>query len=72
MQTTAQIFVFKSTYLTYKAERVLKQATIPCKLVTKPRHVSSDCGLAIRLDEEDVPKGLSLMAEAGVELLGVW
>lgn len=72
MQTAAPIFVFQSTYLTYKAERVLKNAGIASRLVTKPRHISSDCGLAIRLEASDSARALALMAESGVEVLGVY
>lgn len=72
MPTAAPILVFQSTYLTYKAERVLKNAGITCRLVTKPRHISSDCGLAIRLEAEDSAQASALLAESGVELLGVY
>lgn len=72
MQTPPQILVLQSTHLTYKAERLLKDAGIPCKLVTKPRHISSDCGMGLRLEAEDGPRVLALMAESGVEVLGVW
>jgi hypothetical protein len=67
-----KIFVFKSTYLTFKAERALKKAGIECKVVTKPRDVSSDCGLAVRVDAADEARTAALMAEAGIAYLGVW
>ena len=66
------ILVLQSTHLTYKAERLLREAGIPCSLVTKPRHISSDCGLALRLEAGDAPRALALMAESDVEILGIW
>lgn len=72
MSDTHKVIVFKSTFLTFKAERALKAASIPCKIVTKPRHVSSDCGLAVRIDTADEQRVKSLMQESGIEYLGVW
>ena len=66
------ILVLQSTHLTYKAERLLREAGIPCSLVTKPRHISSDCGLALRLEAGDAPRVLALMVESSVEVLGIW
>ena len=67
-----KIFVFKSTYLTFKAERLFKGAGLVCKVVTKPRDISSDCGLAISVNAEDEARAEALLAEKGVEKLGVW
>jgi len=67
-----KVIVFKTTYLTFKAERALKAADIPCKVVTKPRGVSSDCGLAVRVDMADEERALALINESGIESLGVW
>ena len=69
---TNEIFVFQSTYLTLKAERTLKSARIACKLVTKPRHISSDCGLAVRIATAEDAKARELFAGAKVPYLGVW
>lgn len=67
-----KIFVFKSTFLTFKAERALKGAGLACKVVTKPRDISSDCGLAIRVDAADEQKAIGVLDAAGVEKLGIW
>jgi len=67
-----RIFVFKTTYLTFKAERALKKAGIPYKIVTKPRDIGSDCGLAVRVDAADEARVVALMTESGIETLGVW
>ena len=67
-----KIFVFKSTYLTFKAERLFKGAGLSCKVVTKPRDISSDCGLAIGVNAEDEARAEALLAEKGIEKMGVW
>ena len=66
------IFVFKSTYLTFRAERALKSAGIACALVTKPRHISSDCGLAVRLASEKRGDAGSVLEKQAIPCLGVW
>ena len=66
------ILVFKSNYLTFKAESAFKKADIPCKVVTKPRGISSDCGLAVRISEADESRASEMLATAGIEPLVVW
>jgi hypothetical protein len=72
MENQYKIFVFKSTYLTFKAERALKNAGLTCKVVTKPRDISSDCGLAIRVSATDEPTVFGIMSSSGIASLGVW
>ncbi|MBI5696633.1 MAG: DUF3343 domain-containing protein [Nitrospirae bacterium] len=67
-----KIIVFKTTYLTFKAERALKKAGIAYKIVTKPRDISSDCGLAVRVDAADLEVVTALMNDGGIEFIGVW
>ncbi len=66
------VIVFKTTYLTFKAERTLKKAGIPCKIVTKPRAIGSDCGLAVSIDRADETAATTLLEREGIEKLGVW
>ena len=47
-------------------ERVLKRADLPVKLIPTPRHLSSDCGSAARIREEDLTRSRQLLDEAGV------
>jgi hypothetical protein len=68
----ACILVFKSTYLTFRAERVFKSAGIACTLVTKPRHISSDCGLAVRIASDKKADAGSILEKSAIPCLGVW
>ncbi len=72
MDNLHKVFVFKSTYLTFKAERAIKKAGLVCKIVTKPRGISSDCGLAVRVAAGDEPRVLAVIQGAGIEMLGVY
>jgi len=42
------VALFYSTSLALRAEKVAKSAGCECKLVPTPRHLSSDCGTALR------------------------
>ncbi len=66
------IFVFESTYHTMKAERTLKSAKVQCKVVTKPRHISSECGLAVRVLACDLENAESVLSKASVSKIGIW
>jgi hypothetical protein len=69
---TTCIYVFKSTYLTFRAEGALKSAGINCSLVTKPRHISSDCGLAVKIPTEKKADAGSILQKQAIPCLGVW
>jgi hypothetical protein len=45
------VIVFPTTHLTLSAERSLEKAGVGHRTVMKPRRISSDCGLAIRINE---------------------
>ncbi|MGA2193430.1 MAG: DUF3343 domain-containing protein [Nitrospirota bacterium] len=72
MDEPVKIFVFKSTYLTFKAERAIKSAGIECKVVTKPRDISSDCGLALRVRASDEERAQAAITAKDIKSLGVW
>jgi hypothetical protein len=70
--TPTCIYVFKSTYLTFRAEKAFKSAGIACSLVTKPRHISSDCGLAVRLATEEKSNAATVLSKQSIPCLGVF
>lgn len=51
-----------------RGERVLKRAGVAAKLIPTPRHLSSDCGSAIRIPAAAREAALAALAEAGVEV----
>ncbi|UCF31446.1 MAG: DUF3343 domain-containing protein [bacterium] len=64
MKTGELLVVFPTTHLTLKAEQVLRGAGIAHRTILKPRKVSSDCGLAIRLQWEDLDRAAGILEEA--------
>lgn len=48
------------------AERVLKKAGLDVKLIPTPRHLSSDCGSAVRIPATDQTAAENALSEAGV------
>jgi hypothetical protein len=45
-----EVALFLSVHHALRAERLLKNADIPCKLIPVPRQLSSDCGVCLRFD----------------------
>lgn len=46
------VFLFSSVSHVLKAEKVLKERGIVHKLIPMPRHISSDCGVCLRVEAE--------------------
>lgn len=46
------VATFYSTNYALKCEKILKQGSVNVKLIPVPRQVSSNCGLAARMDPE--------------------
>ncbi len=44
------VMLFKAVSYVLKAEKILKKAGIPHKLIPVPKHISSDCGICIRFE----------------------
>lgn len=57
--------VFPTTHLTLSAERTLEKAGIEHRTVMRPRRISSDCGLAIRIDAQSLDACREALAAEG-------
>ena len=66
----AVILVYSTSYALL-AEKVLGQAGIPCKLIPVPRHLSSDCGVCIRIERADQKTALQSLEAVRVEMKAV-
>jgi hypothetical protein len=64
------VILFHSTSYALRAERVLAQAGIGCKLIPVPRHLSSDCGVCVRVERPDRETALAALEAAKVEVEG--
>lgn len=56
-----------STGHAIKAEKAIKAQGIECKLIPVPRHLSSDCGVCVRLPAEDVDEISALLDAKQIE-----
>ncbi len=55
-----------------RAEKLVRQAGIACKLIPTPRQLSSDCGTALRFGWGDRAVVEEVLEEAGLEVEGVY
>jgi len=55
-----------STGHSVRAEKVLGAAGIRTKMIPVPRHISSDCGTAIRINDEDRETAMETLDKNGV------
>ncbi len=65
------VLLMSSTNHAIRAEQVLYQAGIPAKLIPVPRHLSSDCGVCIRVKRSDLQRAQQALLAAGVEIEAV-
>jgi hypothetical protein len=56
------VVLFKSVNQTMWADKILKEKGIPHKLIPVPRHISSDCGVCLRIQSEHVDSVSSVLA----------
>jgi hypothetical protein len=62
------VILVHSTSYALRAEKVLHKAEISCKLIPVPRHLSSDCGVCIRIERADREAALEVLETARVEI----
>jgi hypothetical protein len=63
------ILVYSSTYA-LRAEKLLLKADIPCKMIPVPRHLSSDCGVCVRILQSSRDEALAILDAAGLPYEG--
>jgi hypothetical protein len=64
------ILVYSTSYA-LRAEKVLLKAGISCKLIPVPRHLSSDCGVCVRIKQADQEAALQALEATRLEIEGV-
>ena len=65
------VALFHGTSHAIRAERVLYLAGIECKLIPVPRHLSSSCGVCVRIERSDQENALNALGKARVEIEGI-
>ena len=67
---TQGVILFPSIHFALRAEKLMKGRGIPMKLIPVPRHLSSDCGVCLRIPWEKIEEVMGILAEAGVKVDG--
>jgi len=65
------VILAHSTSHAIRAEKILYRAGISCKLIPVPRHLSSDCGVCVRVARANRDAALQALETAGVEIEGI-
>ena len=65
------VILLHATSHAIRAEKLIKKAGISCKLIPVPRHLSSDCGVCVRLEQSNREKAINILEEANIEYEGV-
>lgn len=58
------ILIFRGTHQVMSAEKHLKGGGVPMRLIPVPRRLTSDCGLAIRINPEERERAREVLAAA--------
>jgi hypothetical protein len=70
-EQTYTVLLMQSTSHAIRAEQVLYRAGISAKLIPVPRHLSSDCGVCLRIRRSDVEAAREALQAAGVAIEAV-
>lgn len=63
----AYILVYSTSHAV-QIERWLIESAIPCRLVPVPRHLSSDCGVCVRIAKVDLKRVKKLLEDRNIEV----
>jgi len=64
------VILFPSVHFALRAEKLVKEKGIPHKLIPVPRHLSSDCGVCLRIPWEKREEAMEILAQASVKVDG--
>ena len=64
------VILFPSIHFALRAEKIIKEKGFSIKLIPVPRHLSSDCGVCLRIHWEDKEKILHILEAGGVKQEG--
>ena len=62
------VILFPSIHYALRAEKFMKERGISYKLIPVPRHLSSDCGVCLRIPWDRREEVLDILAQAGVKV----
>ncbi len=71
MNMAMGVLLFPSIHFALRAEKLAKEERFSVKLIPVPRHLSSDCGVCLRIAWSEKDRILDFLKEAGVVVEGV-
>jgi len=69
--STYGVVLFHTNSAAMRAEKTLKKSALAIKLIPTPRDLSSDCGIALRFNWDQVEYVETLLDTARVEIAGI-
>jgi len=63
MKSHKMVILVDSTSHALRIEQILLRSEIKCKMIPVPRHLSSDCGVCVRIDAEDWDRVKEMLEE---------
>jgi hypothetical protein len=65
------VILVDSTSLALRIEQLMKREGLSYKLISVPRHLSSDCGFCVRILKEDCETVQNLLQENKIEIQSI-
>ncbi len=66
------VILVDSTSYAIRAEKVLLKAGVPCKMIPVPRHLSSNCGVCVRIARADREAARLALEQVGLQFDGIF
>ena len=66
----AVILVYGTSHA-IRAEHLLNGAKVACKMIPVPRHLSSNCGVCVRIERTDVDEARRVLEQGKLEIEGI-
>ncbi|HSJ54326.1 MAG TPA: DUF3343 domain-containing protein [Anaerolineae bacterium] len=65
------VLLVHATSHAMRVEKLLRDGGLTCKLIPVPRHISSDCGVCVRVRHEDLDAARRVVEATGIEIKSV-
>jgi len=66
------VILVPSTSHALVGEKILRRSEIEVKLIPVPRHLSSDCGMCLKIPRPHAEKALSVLRSKGIAVEGCY
>jgi len=67
MDGNFSVVLFYSTSAAIRAEKLIQGAGLKVKLIPVPRHLSSDCGICLRFENNDIEEIRTILKTQEIE-----